>query len=142
MASNALYVVDTNVLISAAMFPDSQPRKALDAARTHGSILLSRALLAELADVIRRPKFDHYISHDDRDLFLASLYRSSRMLLEVQVAITACRDPKDNHILELGVSGGATCIITGDDDLLALDPFQGIPVRTPDAFLASLTADQ
>ena len=62
--------------------------------------------------------------------------------MQITVAIQACRDSKDDHILALAVSGGATCIISGDGDLLALDPFQGIPIRTPDAFLAAHPLDQ
>jgi putative PIN family toxin of toxin-antitoxin system len=57
-----------------------------------------------------------------------------------RVAITqffqVCRDPKDNMVLELAVSGHADYIITGDQDLLILDPFRGIRIMTPDAFLA------
>jgi predicted nucleic acid-binding protein len=40
-----------------------------------------------------------------------------------------------DKFLELAVSGGATHIISGDDDLLVLHPFRGIAVVTPQAFL-------
>ena len=53
--------------------------------------------------------------------------------------ITACRDPKDNKFLSLAVSGHATDIITGDSDLLALNPFQGINILQPQNFLQSRT---
>jgi predicted nucleic acid-binding protein len=43
-------------------------------------------------------------------------------------SITACRDSKDNKFLELAVAANASCIITGDKDLLALNPFRGIPI--------------
>ena len=46
-----------------------------------------------------------------------------------------CRDPKDDQILELAVSGNADCIVTGDDDLLTLNPFRGIAIITPADFL-------
>src|SRR6185437_8803775 len=55
------------------------------------------------------------------------------------VEITACRDPKDNKFLSLAVSGHATDIITGDSDLLALNPFQGINILQPQNFLQSRT---
>ncbi len=58
--------------------------------------------------------------------------------VEVTQAITACRDPKDDKFLELAVSGRATHIVSGDQDLLALHPFAGIPIVTPGSFLAAV----
>ena len=53
-------------------------------------------------------------------------------------AITACRDPQDDKVLEIAVAGKADVIVTGDDDLLALHPFEGIPIVGPAEFLAML----
>jgi len=50
--------------------------------------------------------------------------------------ITACRDPKDNKFLELAIAGNATHIVSGDNDLLELSPFEQIQIVTPEAFLA------
>ena len=49
--------------------------------------------------------------------------------------IEACRDPKDDKFLELAVSGNADYIITGDDDLLELNPFQNVKIITSREFL-------
>jgi putative PIN family toxin of toxin-antitoxin system len=49
--------------------------------------------------------------------------------------ITVCRDPKDNKFLEVAVAGRADVIVTGDEDLAVLDPFEGIPVIQPARFL-------
>jgi uncharacterized protein len=46
-----------------------------------------------------------------------------------------CRDPKDNMFLELALSGNADLIISGDNDLLVLNQFRGIPVITPREFI-------
>ncbi|TXD83186.1 putative toxin-antitoxin system toxin component, PIN family [Subsaximicrobium wynnwilliamsii] len=54
-----------------------------------------------------------------------------------EISITACRDPKDNKFLELAVAAKASCIITGDDDLLVLHPFRSIPIFNPSDFLSS-----
>jgi len=56
--------------------------------------------------------------------------------VDTDVKISACRDPKDDKFLELAVGGNADLIVTGDNDLLALNPFRGIPILTPDAFLS------
>jgi predicted nucleic acid-binding protein len=49
--------------------------------------------------------------------------------------IAACRDPTDDKFLELAVNGHADLLVTGDGDLLALDPFRQIPIVTPAAFV-------
>jgi predicted nucleic acid-binding protein len=46
-----------------------------------------------------------------------------------------CRDPKDNMLLELALSGSADLILTRDRDLLALHPWRGIAILAPAAFL-------
>ena len=60
-------------------------------------------------------------------------------LVEITEVVNACRDPKDDKFLELAVSGRATHIISGDDDLLALHPFRGIAILTPQDFVAQET---
>ena len=54
---------------------------------------------------------------------------------DIRESVEACRDPKDDQVLELAVNGRAGAIITGDTDLLALNPFRGIPIITPAEFL-------
>ena len=127
-------VFDTNVFVSALLLPDSKPRHALDLALRRGKILLSFALLAELYEVLSRKKFRRYIDEEDIRTFVAALTRESQWV-DVDVRITACRDSKDDKFLELAVSGHATHIVTGDSDLLALNPFQGIQVVPPQEFL-------
>ena len=53
--------------------------------------------------------------------------------------VTICRDPDDDMYLELALSGKADCIITGDPDLLVLNPFENIPIITPKEFLDSIS---
>lgn len=66
---------------------------------------------------------------------LAAFIREA-LLIEVTAVVKECRDPKDDKFLELTLSGHASCIISGDDDLLVLHPFRGIPVLSPGAFLS------
>ena len=51
-------------------------------------------------------------------------------------SIRICRDPKDDKFLEAAISGSAEFIVTGDHDLLSLDPFRGIHILSPAGFLA------
>ena len=107
---------------------------AIDRARRQGIILLSFATLAELFEVLSRKQFRRYLDEEDLRRFLAALTREAQWI-DVDVQITACRDPKDDKFLSLAVSGKATHLVTGDADLLALGPFQGIQIVTPGEFL-------
>jgi putative PIN family toxin of toxin-antitoxin system len=127
-------VLDTNVLVSALLLPDSKPRQALDLALRKGQILLSSATLAEIYEVLTRKKFHRYVDEEDIRRFLAALTRQAQWIAP-EVRITVCRDPKDDKFLELAVGGRATHIITGDSDLLALHPFQDIQILPPHIFL-------
>lgn len=136
MTSTEPLVFDTNVVVSALLFPESKPGLAFFQALRAGAVLISSPLMAELRQVLFRPKFDRYVSTEDR-VNLLDLLIDEGTLVTVTATIQVCRDPLDNHILELAVSGGATCIVSGDRDLLVLDPFQGIRILAPDAFLAA-----
>jgi uncharacterized protein len=127
-------VFDTNVLVSALLLPDSKPRKALDLALRKGKVLLSFSTLAELYEVLSRKQFRRYVDDEDVRSFLAALTREAQWV-DVDVRITACRDSKDDKFLELAASGHATHIVTGDSDLLALNPFRGIQILPPHSFL-------
>lgn len=129
-------VIDTGVVVSAVLLPRSVPRQAFDAAASRGNLLVCAATIAELDEVLRRPKFNKYLPEEKRLELLAALVQEAEQV-EVTEVITACRDAKDNKFLELAVSGKASHILSGDGDLLALHPFRGIAVVTPQAFLLS-----
>jgi hypothetical protein len=137
MAIDERVVFDTNVIVSALLLPTSVPRLALDHVLEHGALLISDATVTELNDVLRRPKFERYVTLDERLEFLARIVHEAE-LVEVTDAVTECRDPKDNKFLELAVSGRASCVVSGDPDLLTMHPFRSIPIITPNAFLTSL----
>ena len=136
MASSLRVVVDTNVLISRLLAPDSAPARAVSHAVRHGQLLASNATLNELTEVLGRAKFDRYLTLEERQQFIRLLAR-----IVDKPAITHqfrdCKDPKDNKFLDLAVSGSASVIITGDSDLLALHPFHEIPILRPADFLES-----
>ena len=128
------FVVDTNVLISHLLMPDSTPGKALKRALHMGELLVSDDTLTELAEVINRPKFDKYLSSQDRRKFFEIL---APLCIRVEIIqpIQACRDPNDDKFLEVAINGSADFILSGDSDLLALHPFHDIPILSPSQFL-------
>ncbi len=116
------------------LFDGSKPSKSFDIGINQGVFLISLSTLAELEEVLWRNKFDRYISYEERKQFLTGLILQSTPI-EINETISECRDPKDNKFLELAVCGKAKFIISGDEDLLVLNPFRNIQIITPDSFL-------
>jgi uncharacterized protein len=129
-------VVDTNVFASAIIFPRSVPRQVVDHALDHGVVIFSEATMSELAEVLSRSKFDSFVSRADRELFLAQVESTAEFVPIIQL-VRACRDPKDDKFLEVALNGRADVIITGDADLLRMDPWRGIAVVMPATYLRS-----
>ncbi|GAC1304649.1 MAG: putative toxin-antitoxin system toxin component, PIN family [Mucilaginibacter sp.] len=134
MTKTSLFVIDTNILISAFILPHSSARKALNKALKEGYIIISQESAEEFTEVFIRPKFDKYLPLEIR-LEIIDDFISLAYLIKPSVEIVECRDPKDDKFLELACSAKAKCIITGDRDLLVLNPFREIPIKTVTQFL-------
>jgi uncharacterized protein len=91
-------------------------------------------VLLELAEVLSRKKLNKYLLEEERLRFLVALLKETE-LVEITEEVSDCRDAKDNKFLELAVSGKASCIVSGDAEMLALNPFREIAVLTPKEFL-------
>jgi putative PIN family toxin of toxin-antitoxin system len=127
-------VIDTNVLISAALLEDSVPARARNHALRHGQLIATEHTLAEFVGRLMSPRFDAYTSRAARETLLQRLIPVVEMASVVQI-VKACRDPNDDKILEAAVNGRADVIITGDRDLLTLHPYAGVDIRSPAAYL-------
>jgi uncharacterized protein len=134
MTPRTRLVVDTNALVSRLLLSDSVPARAVRKAVDEGRLLMSDQTMEELARVLGRAKFDPYLSIADRQEFIRRLSRIAEMVPIVQT-VRACRDPGDDKFLEVAVNGQADLMITGDRDLLDLDPFMGIAILSPAAYL-------
>lgn len=134
MKARTRIVLDTNTMVSRLLVPDSIPGQAVRKAVDECGILMSESTLYELAEVLGRKKFDAYVSIQDRKEFLRMLGRIVEMI-SILHAVHDCRDVRDNRILEVAVNGQAKVIVTGDEDLLVLNPFRDIPIIKPADFL-------
>jgi putative PIN family toxin of toxin-antitoxin system len=132
--SKLRFVLDTNLIISAALFEKSIARSAFEKAITTGEIIISDALQLEISEVMLRPKFDRYVALETRLRFLSG-FISLSTVVDISERIKVCRDPKDDMVLEAAVNGNVNAIITGDQDLLILHPFRQIAVLSPRTFL-------
>jgi putative PIN family toxin of toxin-antitoxin system len=130
-------VFDANIVVSAALRPDGLPRRALTTARVTGTIALSSQVYAEIVNVLARPKFAHVIT-GDRQREILELLSAAALWIEPEESVIDCRDIKDNRYLELAAAVSAFAIVTGDEDLLVLHPWRGIPVLRAGPFLAAL----
>jgi putative PIN family toxin of toxin-antitoxin system len=117
--NHKLIVIDTNVLLSAALTPDGTARKALDKAYKQFKLAQSEETYQELRTRIYKAKFDKYISDEDRQDFLDGVKVYSQFI-ELNSRVNICRDSDDNKFLELAKDANAEFLITGDKDLLIL----------------------
>lgn len=129
-------VVDTNLFVSAALKEKSLPGMAAHIAAERGLLLKSTITERELFVTLARPRLAPLIPTRFRD-WLSELLAAAEPVT-ITDRITACRDPKDDKFLELAVNGHADLIVSGDADLLALNPFRGIPIVTPAVFVRHL----
>jgi uncharacterized protein len=128
------FVLDSNVLISAAISAGGTARAAVDRVGEDGVLLFSPPTWAELVSRLKRDKFDRWVSPRRRLSFVAALLDFAEWT-EISDAEMGCRDPADDKFLETAEIGEAAAIVTGDADLLSLHPWQGIPILTPAEFL-------
>jgi uncharacterized protein len=126
-------VLDTNVLVSAALKQQSMPGMAVLAVERHGGLLKSLATEQQLFEVVARPYFASLIDPDTRD-WLKKLMAAAE-LVTITARVAVCRDPTGDKFLELAVNGHADLNVSGDGNLLALNPFRQIAIVTPAAFV-------
>ena len=140
MKMNRRFVFDTNVIVSAILRPQSQANTALKKAQNLGTLLVSPSTWLELETVLSRPKFNRYITFEERQTFLLDFSQTVELILADSFTTKECRDPKDNQYLELAVNGQAEYLITGDQDLLILNPFRGISILSIGEFMVECSS--
>jgi putative PIN family toxin of toxin-antitoxin system len=121
-------VVDTNIWVSYLV---GHSLAKLDERITAGQVrvVMSQEQVAELLAVLARPSIRRRFSTQDMEELLYLQARIAHLVRPTQ-RVTACRDVKDNFILEIALAGDADYIVTGDEDLLVLDPFRGVRIVT------------
>lgn len=121
-------VLDSNLVVSAFLNPRGAAGEALCLALEHFEVITSPDTISELADVLKRDKFDRYLSKSDR-LERLRLYATNSITIHVREIVTECKDPKDNKFLALALESKAIALVSGDKkDLVSMNPFRGIPI--------------
>jgi len=133
-------VIDTGVFVSALIRKQGTTGDVLRALRDgRFTAIYTTDIVVEIIDVLGRAKFrmKYHIEPDDITI-LVNLIRLRGELVTPTQKVTACRDPKDDKFLEAALVAKADCIVSGDADLLVLNPFEDIPILRPSEFLAKL----
>jgi len=128
-------VVDTNILVS-ALINRGKPKKLVLKLLEEHTVILSRQMLAELADVLTRDKFAVKTAQVDR--FLAVLVRKSKIVTPSSRFKIIREDPDDDVVLNTAYAGKAEYIVTGDRHLLALKEFKRTKIVKVNQMLESL----
>jgi uncharacterized protein len=128
-------VLDCNVFVSALLSPEGAPAQILDRwADEDFDLVVSPLLLAELREVLSRPKFHALVDSAHVDALLSGLIEDAVLVGDPPLRPGLTPDPGDDYLVALAREADAQCIVSGDTHLTQLaDPRP--PVLTPREFL-------
>ena len=118
-------VVDTNILISAALSAQGAPARLVRLALAQHRLVFSQATLSELRTRIYRPKFDRYINLESRERLLHD-FNAGAFWVDVGEPAVYCRDRDDDHFIEAALKAQANYLVSGDKDLLEAPALAGL----------------
>ena len=132
-SSPAYIVIDTNVLVSAGLLPESKTAQVLALAVEHFVIAQNQDTWHELETRIARPKFDRYFGESGRLRHLVAIAQSIQHF-EVVTEVSVSRDKTDDKLIALAIDSEATILISGDPDLKDVRTYKGIEIFSPAQF--------
>ena len=125
-------VLDTNVVVSGLLWKGT-PAQLIEAAQADAvELCASRTLLAELTRILRRTKFDKAIAASGMslDAVITGYIELATLVVPRPIPPTILNDPDDDHVLGCALAAKVDLIVSGDQDLLTLKLFSGIPIVT------------
>lgn len=125
-------VVDTNVLLSAALSPKGAPAQLVDQLLfTQVQIVFSEQTFAELKTRLWKPKFDRYITMQRRQSLLHDFNAIAHWVnvSERISSVAYSRDSTDDAFIHAAIAASARRLVTGDDDLLCLNPIKNLDLH-------------
>jgi putative PIN family toxin of toxin-antitoxin system len=129
-------VCDTNTLVSGFLWKGNEYQLLSKVLERKAILFISPALLSEFARVLEYPKLRPFIPNPAE---LTGKLESIAVFVEPKETVEIIKeDPDDNKVLECGLAAGADIIVSGDNHLLKLRAFKGIPIITTNAALERL----
>ena len=127
----SIVVLDTNVLLGAALSPKGAPTQLVDRLLTQAQIVFSEQTFAELKTRLWKPKFDRYITMELRQRLWHDFNAIANWVNvpEPIANVAYSRDSTDDAFIHAALAAGAQRLVTGDDDLLCLDPIKNLDLR-------------
>ena len=132
------WVLDTNVLLSAALSSKGAPHALAQHILKNGNLVFSSATFEELRSRIYRPKFDVYLSLEMREGLLHD-FQSIARWVEPDIVLPYSRDPSDDVFIPTALKAGLNFLVSGDKDLLGASLPPGFQVLTPAQALSAHT---
>ena len=126
-------MIDTNVWISAFLIRTGTAALAVRHLLKWRRPCFSNDTFAELEDRLWRPKFDRYLSLEDRRALLQDVQALAHWV-EVPARLASqawCRDADDDKFIHAALAARAPCLVTGDQDLLSIPPMAHLQILTP-----------
>jgi hypothetical protein len=136
-------VLDTNVVVSAAVNPKGPPAEIIRAWRARSfEWATSPALLDEMDRTLLSARVRRYMAWGESEIdeFLAAVPSKAEVVYPTRQIDVVRTDPSDNRVLEAAVAAQADYVVSGDHHLLQLKTYEGVQIVTPARFVAILAA--
>ena len=123
-------VLDTNTLISAFFWEGNEAELFRKIERGRAKLYITSEILKEVEEVIKRTKFNEVMRKANLtpDQIMQKIVSLSHLVIAPKISVKVCSDEKDNKFLECAESAKADYIVSGDEDLLSLKEYKGIPI--------------
>lgn len=133
-------VLDTNTLISAFFWDGNEAELFRRIEQGKVELYITGEILAEIENVIRRPKFDEIRKKANvtPNEIMQKIISLSHVIIAQKVGVAICRDKKDNKFLECAESAKADYLVSGDEDLLILKKYKETTIINTSKLLQGL----
>ena len=125
-------LIDTNVWVSALIWPESLPARVLQTVLLEHTVILSTEIMGELRDVYTR-KFPHRLQDLERFFEKLSYELPPEHAVMPRQLTQVIRDPDDVHVLTAALAANVDVLLTGDQDFAEL-PMTKPMILTPRQF--------
>ena len=123
-------VLDTNTIVSAFFWEGNEAELFRRIEQSEAKLYITNEIFKEVEEVIKRPKFNEVIRKAKLtpDQIMQKIVSLSHLVIAPKMSVKICRDEKDNKFLECAESAKADYLVSGDEDLLSLKEYKGIPI--------------